>query len=214
MSLFYLHIQKPLQGNFQIKKINIAFVFQVNCPGCFVYGIPMMNELFMKYENEIGFIGVSTAFEDFELNTESNTRLLLQENILTGETKKYYNSIGEELYSHKILFPVAFDALNPTKDFLTNENVQAICNKNPNFALLSAEEKLTMLNSVKEYYGSLPFIAETFTLNQLPGTPSFIIFDNEYNLLQSFFGHEYQKVIEIFLKHYGTLKLQNEPIIF
>lgn len=207
MSLFYLHTQKPLQGNFQIKKINIAFVFQVNCPGCFVYGIPLMNELFAKYENEIGFIGVSSTFEDFELNTELNTLLLLQDNKLTGETKKYYKSICEKARPHKILFPVAFDALKPTNEFLTNENVLAICNKSPNFSLLSVKKKLTMLNSVKAYYSSHPFIAETFTLNQLSGTPSFIIFDNEYNLLQSFSGHQHKEVIEIFLIHYGSLKI-------
>lgn len=207
MPLFYQHTQKPLQGNFLIKKINIAFVFQANCPGCFIYGIPLMNELFKKYKNEIGFIGISTAFEDFELNTESNTRLLLQQNKLTGETKKYYDSISEAAYPHKILFPVAFDALKPAKEFLTNENVQAICNKNPNFTLLSSAEKQTMLNSVKAYYSSLPIIAETFTLNQLSGTPSFVIFDNEYNLLQSFFGHQDKEVIEIFLIHYGSLNI-------
>lgn len=208
MPLFYLHTQKPVQGKFELKKINLAFVFQVNCPGCFIYGIPLVNELFKQYENEIGFIGVSTAFEDFELNTENNTQLLLQENKLTGVTKKYYKSISEEAHPHKILFPVAFDAVKTTNDFLTNENVQAICNKNHNFSLLSAEEKLTMLNSVKEYYGSLPFIAETFTLNQLSGTPSYIIFDNEYNLLQSFFGHQHKEVIEIFLIHYDSLKIK------
>lgn len=207
MSLFHLHTQRPLQGSFQIKNINMAFVFQVNCPGCFVYGIPVMNEFFMKYENEIGFIGVSTAFEDFELNTEINTQLLLQDNKLTGETKKYYQSISEDVYLQKISFPVAFDSLKPTNEFLTNENVQVICNKNRNFTLLSADEKLMMLNNVKQYYGGLPFIAETFTLNQLSGTPSFIIFDNDYNLLQSFFGHEDKEVIEIFLNHYGSLKI-------
>lgn len=207
MTKFFLHTQKLLQGNFQVRAINMAFVFQVNCPGCFIYGIPLMNELFKKYENEIGFIGVSTAFEDFELNTELNTRLLLQENKLTGETKKYFDSFSEETYPHKILFPVAFDTLKPTNEFLTKENVQVICNKNPNFSLLSAEEKLTMLNSVKTWYGSLPIIAETFTLNQLSGTPSFVIFDKEYNLLQSFLGHEDKEVIEIFLIHYGSLKI-------
>ncbi|MBN8672869.1 MAG: hypothetical protein J0L56_01980 [Chitinophagales bacterium] len=185
----------------------MAFVFQVNCPGCFVYGIPVMNELFMKYENEIGFIGVSTAFEDFELNTEINTQLLLQDNKLTGETKKYYKSISEDVYLQKISFPVAFDSLKPTNEFLTNENVQVICSKNRNFTLLSADEKLMMLNNVKQYYDGLPFIAETFTLNQLSGTPSFIIFDNDYNLLQSFFGHEDKEVIELFLIHYGSLKI-------
>lgn len=207
MSLFHLHTQRPLQGSFQIKNINMAFVFQVNCPGCFVYGIPVMNELFMKYENEIGFIGVSTAFEDFELNTEINTQLLLQDNKLTGETKKYYKSISEDVYLQKISFPVAFDSLKPTNEFLTNENVQVICSKNRNFTLLSADEKLMMLNNVKQYYDGLPFIAETFTLNQLSGTPSFIIFDNDYNLLQSFFGHEDKEVIELFLIHYGSLKI-------
>ena len=66
-------------------KINVAFVFQVNCPGCFIYGIPLLNELFKKYEKEIGFISISTAFEDFELNTEANTIELLNKGELVGE---------------------------------------------------------------------------------------------------------------------------------
>lgn len=201
---FFLHTEKLLQGNFQPKEINIAFVFQVNCPGCFIYGIPLMNELYKKYANKIGFIGISTAFEDFELNTEANTIELLNKGELVGETRKYFGSANEEIFVEKILFPVAFDVLTPAEKFLTDENITTLCKKNLNFNLLSSEERQTMLISARKHYRSYPFIAETFTLNQLSGTPSFVIFDNHYNILQSLFGHRGKELIELFLQHYLT----------
>jgi hypothetical protein len=33
-----LEIDKVLQGSFDLQPINLLFVFQVNCPGCFLYG--------------------------------------------------------------------------------------------------------------------------------------------------------------------------------
>ena len=202
MPVFHLHIQKLLQGNFQLMDINVAFVFQVNCPGCFMYGIPLVNGLFEKFNKETGFIGVSTAFEDFDLNTEANTLQLLKTGKLIGETGKYFNSVGIERFTGKILFPVAFDVLKPAKEFLTDENILTVCNRNQKFTLLSSEERQTMLMNVREYYSPYRFIAETFTLNQLQGTPSFIIFDNQYNLLQSFFGYQDKELLESFLNDY------------
>lgn len=204
MRKFHLHTPKMLQGDFQLLKINVAFVFQVNCPGCFIYGIPLLNELFKKYEKEIGFISISTAFEDFELNTEANTIELLNKGELVGETRRYFGSANEEIFVEKILFPVAFDVLTPAEKFLTDENITTLCKKNLNFDLLSSEERQTMLISVRKHYRSYPFIAETFTLNQLSGTPSFVIFDNHYNILQSLFGHQDKDLIELFLQHYLT----------
>lgn len=202
MRKFHLHTQKMLQGNFQLMKVNVAFVFQVNCPGCFIYGVPLLNELFNKYANKIGFIGVSTAFEDFELNTEANTIALLEDGKLVGETKKYFDSVAETLCPAKIKFPVAFDKLTNAGEFLTDENTKLVCKQNLNFNLLSSEEHQTMFNSVKEYYNQYSHIAETFTLTQLPGTPSFVIFDSHYNILQSLFGHQDKDLIELFLQHY------------
>ena len=66
MENFKFSIGPLLKGTFQLRAINIAFVFQVNCPGCFIYGFPVMNNLYGKFKDKIGFIGISTAFEDFE----------------------------------------------------------------------------------------------------------------------------------------------------
>ncbi len=208
MPAFHLHIQKLLQGNFQLMEINIAFVFQVNCPGCFMYGIPLVNDLFEKFNKEIGFIGVSTAFEDFNLNTEANTLQLLKTGKLIGETAKYFDRIGVKKFAGKISFPVAFDVLKPANEFLTKENIRAVCNRNHGVVFLSSEKQKTMLMRVKTYYSTYSFIAETFTLNQLQGTPSFIIFDNQYNLLQSFFGYQDRELLESFLNDYlSALKI-------
>ncbi len=206
MQPFHLFTHKMLQGNFKIGKVNIVFVFQVNCPGCFSYGIPLMNNLFKKFGNEVSFIGLSTAFEDFELNTNDNTLQLLKTGKLVGETMKYFSSIGIDAYNHKILFPVAFDVLAPANEFLTEENIYRICRRNRNFETLSSEKQQTLLKSVIHYYSSLPYIAETFTLNQLKGTPTFIIFDKNYNILQSFFGHQEGDLIELALRYYRTEK--------
>ncbi len=205
MMEFHLHIQKMLQGDFQLMRLNIAFVFQVNCPGCFIYGIPLLNELFCKHADQIGFIGVSTAFEDFELNTEANTVAFLKEGKLTGETKKYFDSVTHTMCPPKINFPVAFDRLTNAGKFLTNENILLVCRQNLNFGLLSSTEHQQMLNSVKEHYKQCSIIAETFTLNQLPGTPSIVIFDNHNTVLQSLFGHQDKELIELFLQHYLSL---------
>jgi len=35
-----LKIDRVLQGSFDLKALNLLFVFQVNCPGCFIYGFP------------------------------------------------------------------------------------------------------------------------------------------------------------------------------
>ena len=82
MSKFHLNIQEVAQGQFNLQKVNLAFVFQVNCPGCFIYGIPIVNKLYKTFNHKIGIIGVATAFEDFEFNNEANLKLLLNDGTL------------------------------------------------------------------------------------------------------------------------------------
>jgi hypothetical protein len=64
-----------------------------------------------------------------------------------------------------------------------------MCSAVPNFSDFSEEEKGSLIKKVKSFYAQMPIIAETFTLNQLRGTPSFIIFDDSYNILGQHFGH-------------------------
>lgn len=190
MSQFHLNIQELIQGEFNLKKVNIAFVFQVNCPGCFIYGIPIINTLYKSFSNDIGFIGVATAFEDFEYNNEANLKLLLHDGTLVGATKNYFNTnYGVTNYAEKINFPVAFDNIIPSEQLINSGKIELMCNAIPNFPNFSETEKQLLIQKIKSYYAEIPLIGETFTLNQLQGTPSFIIFDDNYNILGRHFGH-------------------------
>ena len=202
MSKFHLNTQELIQGEFIINKINIAFVFQVNCPGCFIYGIPIMNHLYKLFQDKVSFIGVATAFEDFEFNNEANLKLLLENGTLVGETKKYYNTnYGISNYPEVPKFPIAFDRITPYEELLNSNMIEQMCNAIPNFTNFSENEKEIILKKVQAYYSKIPFIAETFTLNQLQGTPSFIIFDEKYNISGIYFGHQSVDVLQNKLEH-------------
>ena len=202
MLKFHLNIQELVQGEFIINKVNIAFVFQINCPGCFIYGIPMVNDLYRSYNDKVGFIGVATAFEDFEYNNEANLKLLLDNGTLVGETKKYYNTnFGLSNYLEIPKFPIAFDSMTPSEEFINSNKIELMCSAIPNFTNFSEIEKEIIVTKVKSHYSQLPVIAETFTLNQLRGTPSFIIFDDNYNMLGSYFGNQNEDILKTKLDH-------------
>lgn len=195
LNLLFQEIKTP----FVPKKLNLLFVFQVNCPGCFVYAIPIVNELFQKYNDEhFGILGLSTAFEDFELNTLENTLLLLDKGSLVGVTKQ---NLGET-YQHPILFPVAMDQFISQEEAMTEENINKICTLNPNYHTLPQEEKKSFSNRVKSYLTRLPSISYTFTMNQLPGTPTFILFNQNMEMISGWFGHESIQKISPAIEHY------------
>ena len=197
MSNFHLNIQELIQGEFTPNKVNIAFVFQVNCPGCFIYGIPIMNNLYKAFHDKAGFIGIATAFEDFEYNNEGALKLLMQDGTLVGETKKYYKTnYGVSNYSERLNFPIGFDRMTTSEEFIDSGKIELMCNAVPNFAAFSATEKEILIKKVKDYYSQIPLIAETFVLNQLKGTPSFVIFDDNYTILAHYFGHQNEEVLK------------------
>lgn len=195
MRRFHLHIGDMLQGEFELRPINLAFVFQVNCPGCFLYGIPTINSLYQELGDQVGIIGISTAFENFDLNTEGNTNLLLQEGKTIGATNAYLKSIGQQVDQQKILFPVAMDRMTPAKFFLTKENLDTLTQHNSKFELLAKEEQRQVLQSLQHHFAYYPKVAETFYLNQLQGTPSLVLFDQDFNIKKSTFGHHAKAAI-------------------
>ena len=64
MRTLKLKYNSLLQGDFKLGKLNFLYTFQVNCPGCFFYGFPVVNELFLKHKDKVNFLGLLTAFED------------------------------------------------------------------------------------------------------------------------------------------------------
>ncbi len=70
-----------LETNFDQEKDHVVLVevFQVNCPGCFLHGMPVAINMYNKFKNDgVRVLGVATAFEDFDKNTLDNLKLLLQ----------------------------------------------------------------------------------------------------------------------------------------
>lgn len=179
-------------------KVVVIEVFQVNCPGCFIYGIPNVIEVYNKYKfNKLTVLGIATAFEDFDKNTLINLELLLKKNIVIGETKKIleqYNYLdNNKRLKYKIPFPVAMDSLIKQNNNIIDENriLNFIYNQIPDFNLHSTEYQNKIKSNVKTYLKSKEFITETFELFSLQGTPSTIIIDKNSRLREIIFGQGY-----------------------
>ncbi len=195
-----LKVQKWVQGEptniDKLKgKVILVEVFQVNCPGCFLYGLPEAIRIYNKYKNDgLVVLGLATAFEDFDKNTLENLELLLSKGIVIGETRKaleQYNLIedGNKL-PYKIPFPVAMDRLRQA-EALTNDKILAFAKMHvPDFDSYSKHEKQIILAKVKQYLASRLYIPETFDEYGLNGTPSSIVIDREGIVRHVSFGYD------------------------
>src|SRR5919112_3022192 len=180
-----------LMGN-----IIVIEVFQVNCPGCFLYGIPQAISTYEKYRDKgVKVFGIATAFEDYDKNTLENLQLLLSEGKVIGETHKALRQYGklvnnDKLY-YKIPFPVAMDNIIKTPKQISNDMIEEFIETyfseyNP----VTEKDKEELRYKVKSYLQNKEFSADTFELYRLKGTPSSIIIDKDGILRYSFFGSE------------------------
>ncbi|SNY95147.1 hypothetical protein [Flagellimonas pacifica] len=201
MKKLRLEYSSLLQGKFSPGKRNLLFAFQVNCPGCFFYGFPSMKELFKKYAGQINFLGLSTAFEDFQFNNLENTKQLLDEKKLVGETKKAFDTYPDELQLSDIDFPIAMDVLGD-KTFITQENITYIGSHFANYDQASEVEREQFDHKIKDYLNTNPIIPVTFTLNQFKGTPTFVLFDKDYSILEHWFGHKPYEEVKNIIKNW------------
>ncbi len=194
----YLATSEVLQGDLSPQDLNIMLIFQVNCPGCFIYGFPFANYLHKQFgPSGLKVTALSTAFEDYDFNTLENTRLLLSKKELVGETRRLLNESGYFELPYNVEFPVAFDDLQPVKSAgLTDEAVEKMCETLPDYQKCNYTEKKLIRGQVKEYLSNKKFSAATFDANNLPGTPSWVLFDKEYTVLGRWFGHQEHEEIE------------------
>ena len=177
----------------QNDNIVVVEVFQVNCPGCFMYGIPESIEIHNKYKSEgVSVLGMATAFEDFDKNTLENLQLLLETGETIGETKKmlsqYEKSQGDKI-PFKIPYPVAMDSLIKQSGEASKEKMDSLIkNQIPNFDEQSEDYKNQIYDRVKDYFMSKEFSAETFEMYSLQGTPSSMLIDRNGILRDVSFG--------------------------
>src|SRR5919112_5521659 len=109
--------------------IIVIEVFQVNCPGCFLYGLPQAISTYEKYRDKgVKVFGIATAFEDYDKNTLENLQLLLSEGKVIGEAYKmlrqYGKLINNDKIYYKIPFPVAMDNVIKMPNQVTNDMIE------------------------------------------------------------------------------------------
>lgn len=175
-------------------KVVVVEVFQVNCPGCFIYGIPEAIDNYNKYKNDgVIILGLATAFEDFDKNTIENLRLLLNEKKVIGETLTtltYQSKLLEEgMLTYSIPFPVGMDKLLKEKLPIDEKKIMEVVNANiPDFDLYHQKDKEQIISRVKSYLETKPYSPLTFEEYSLRGTPSTIFIDKNGILRETTFG--------------------------
>lgn len=175
-------------------KVIVVEVFQVNCPGCFIYGIPEAIDTYQKYKsNGVVVLGLATAFEDFDKNTLENLKLLLQESKVIGETLttlSYQNKLlNEGKLSYNIPFPVGMDMLLKERLPIEGKRIMEFVNANVlDFDLYHQKDKDQIISRVKSYLETKPYSPVTFEEYSLKGTPSTIFIDKKGILRETAFG--------------------------
>lgn len=195
---------KPIDTTQEKGNVVVVEVFQVNCPGCFLYGIPQIINLFRLHrEDPVTIFGLATAFEDYDKNTLDNLRLLLSTGEVIGETQRALREYGQLRPGNKlpysIPFPVAMDLVVKETFPVTDSRIKDFIESNvEGYRSYSERDKLDILKRVRQYLNTKKYSAKTFEDFSLRGTPSTIIIDKNGRLRNTVFGasSDLEKVIQ------------------
>jgi glutathione peroxidase-family protein len=194
-----LQVSTWVQGkptNIDSEKGNVVLieVFQVNCPGCFLYSIPETIDVYRKYKDKgLTVLGLATAFEDFDKNNLENLQKLISTGEVIGETFRAFSSTGqlkdENKLPYRIPFPVAMDMLVKYSGPLTQSKIMDFIEANvPSFRSYPEKDRQVLIERVKQYLLSKQYSAKTFEEYALRGTPSVILIDRKGILRGTYFG--------------------------
>ncbi|HJT85214.1 MAG TPA: TlpA family protein disulfide reductase [Nitrososphaeraceae archaeon] len=184
----------PTNLDKNIGKVVLVEVFQVNCPGCFMYAIPKAIEIYKNYSrDDVVVLGLATAFEDYDKNTLDNLKLLLTTGQVIGETLNALGQYGQLVngnkLNYKFPFPVGMDILKENNHNFSDKNINEFIKSNiPNYNSFTSNDKKILYERVKYYLKNKKFSALTFDEYQLQGTPSAILVDRRGILRNVFFG--------------------------
>jgi hypothetical protein len=184
-----IQIDDVLQGHFRFEPLNLLFFFQPGCSGCFTYGIPETLKLQEEHKDWLQVFGVSTMFENPELNHAANTRALLWSGELVGEAKEVFADLGFEKYPHEITFPILADKICKPAEHLEGE-LERLCAMHPDFENWPEAEKKNLEAKIREYVAAYPKAGYSFVFNMLRGTPSWVLITEDMQLLGTWFGHD------------------------
>jgi len=184
---------EPLNFDQLSGNVILVEVFQVNCPGCFLYALPQAIDLHQRYSDQgLSVLGVATAFEDFDKNNLENLTLLIKNGKVIGETLRMLSQQGKLIAGHlpfRIPFPVAMDRLQKRQTDVTQDEIEFFINQRiPDFEQQRETYQQQIRQQVQHYFQSLTYHAETFELFDLKGTPSHILVDKKGLLRDCAFG--------------------------
>ena len=183
----------PMSLTDLLGSVVLVDIFQVNCPGCFMYALPKAIQLHEAYKDKgLKIIGLATAFEDYDKNTLDNLQRLVESGEVIGETLNALTRQGmltEGKLDWRLPFPVGMDRVIPETEPLTEERVLSYTrNCLPGFDGLLEERKQTALNQIRNYLQQKTMKAETFERFALQGTPSSILFNRKGQVRNVSFG--------------------------
>lgn len=194
-----LKVSEWIQGkptNIDKEKDNVILieVFQVNCPGCFIYGIPESIRLHNLFGmDNFKVIGLATAFEDYDKNNLENLKKLVDNGEVIGETQRVLSQYGklrdQKKLTYRIPFPVAMDYLERIDTNMTENKVMDFIEANvENFRSYVQTERDRIIKNVKDYLRTKMYTAKTFEQYGLMGTPSSILIDKKGMIQDISFG--------------------------
>lgn len=174
-------------------QVVLVEMFQVNCPGCFLYALPQAVDLYRKYsEQGLTVLGVATAFEDFDKNNLENLIRLAEHGEVVGETLRVLNQYGKlsaGRLSYRIPFPLAMDRLTSQRGEVSENLISRFIQDHiPDFEQQSKAHQQQLKQQALNYLQSLDCHAETFECYELKGTPSYILVDKQGVLRDCTFG--------------------------
>ncbi|HEY7570970.1 MAG TPA: TlpA family protein disulfide reductase [Nitrososphaeraceae archaeon] len=176
---------KPTNIDKERDNVILVEVFQVNCPGCFIYSIPECIRLFNQFaNNNFKILGMATAFEDFDKNNLENLKRLVYKGEVIGETQRVLSQYGklrnENELTYRIPFSVAMDALHRLDTNLSESRVLDFVEaKVADFRSYDEKERQRIIANVKQYLRAKIYTAKTFEQYELKGTPSSILIDRK-----------------------------------
>jgi thiol-disulfide isomerase/thioredoxin len=187
---------KPTNIDKERGNVVLVEVFQVNCPGCFLYSMPEAIDIYRKYGDKgLTVLGLATAFEDFDKNNLDNLQKLVSTGEVIGETYRAFSNTGQlrddNKLPYKIPFPIAMDMLVKHSGPLIDSKVMDFIEANiPSFRSYTEKDRQVLIERVKQYLKSKEYSAMTFDEYTLRGTPSAILVDRKGVLRGTYFGSD------------------------
>ncbi|MDH5761590.1 MAG: TlpA family protein disulfide reductase [Nitrospinota bacterium] len=174
-------------------RVILIEVFQVNCPGCFIGGLPEAIQTYLTFkEKPLTVWGLATAFEDYHLNSLENLKKLIDTGEVVGQTMaslSELNMLSMGRLQYFMPFPVAWDQVVKREGGVREGEVQRWIKRDfPDFESMPENHRIQIESQIRNYLEKKEYDALTFDQYGLRGTPSSIIIDKEGVIRHKLFG--------------------------